>query len=290
MKLSFEKLEPHAGQSFRCIDRSELETPVKWHRHPEIELTYVQQGTGSRIVGDHIGAYGDHDLVLLGSNLPHTWTSDEYRGRRYDRHKAIVVQFHPDFLGEYFFEIHEMQPIQELLCSAYRGLWASAEEASSIGEQMTEMLSLAGPSRLISLLSILAQLTHIQTKTLASAGYSGPTSKDAESRIQQVCDHIENSFTSSSFSISSLAEMLFMNQSAFSRFFKQSTGRTPTEYLNELRIGYACRQLIESDHSILDICHASGFDSPSFFNRTFKRLRSSTPRGYRALHGKLRKE
>ena len=102
-KPAFEKLVPPVGESFRCFDRSRIRSRAKWHRHPEIELTYVHSGSGTRLVGDSIGSYGDADLVLLGPELPHTWLSDAYRGKAYDRHPAIVVQFHPEFLGAEFF-------------------------------------------------------------------------------------------------------------------------------------------------------------------------------------------
>ncbi|MCR9198257.1 MAG: AraC family transcriptional regulator [Planctomycetaceae bacterium] len=285
MKPSFEKLAPDQGQSFRCLDRSTLETPVKWHRHPEIELTYVEHGSGARLVGDHIGAYTNHDLVLLGSNLPHTWNSDEYRGQKYDLHAATVIQFHPDFLGARFFETAELNRIRELLTLADRGLWYPPDSAAEIGRQMTRLLTRKGASRLILLLQILEQLTLCQPAPLASAGYTGPVSKTAETRIQLVCDHIQQHFTEPELSVADLADLLYMNPSAFSRFFKLSTSRTPTRYINELRIGYACRQLIETDRAILDICHRCGFESPSFFNRTFRRLRNCTPREFRSQHG-----
>jgi hypothetical protein len=82
MKASFEKLVPPSGESFRCFNRKELRTTVKWHRHPEIELNYVEKGRGTRLVGDHIDTYGDGDLVLIGPDIPHTWLSDDYIGKR----------------------------------------------------------------------------------------------------------------------------------------------------------------------------------------------------------------
>lgn len=284
MKPSFEKLAPDQGHSFRCIDRSTLETPVRWHRHPEVELTYVERGSGARLVGDHIGAYGHHDLVLLGSNLPHTWNSDEFRGQRYDLHPAIVIQFHPDFLGTRFFSTAELQSVGELLTDAARGLWYAPADAMPVGRRMQQLLSATGPQRLLLLLEILDVLTGCQATPLASAGYTGPATRSAESRIQFVCDHIQQHYTQPEFRVSDLAELLYMNPSAFSRFFKQSTSRTPTRYLNELRIGFACRQLIETDRPILEICHAAGFESPSFFNRTFRQLRHCTPRAFRGQH------
>lgn len=288
MKPKFEKVPPRDEHSFRCIDRRTLKAPVKWHRHPEVELTYVETGSGTRLVGDHIGPYTNHDLVLLGSNLPHTWASDEFRGKRYDLHPAVVILFQPGFLGEDFFEIYEVLSIKELLNSADRGLWYPPATATSVGKQMTGLLQASGPRRLLGLLSILTELSESDSaEPLASAGYTGPNSAAAESRIKQVCDSMQEHFTKPEFAIADLADMLQMNQSAFSRFFKQATERTPTQYLNELRVGYACRQLIESDKQVLEICYESGFDSASYFNRMFKRLRGTTPRQYRSDHNGL---
>ncbi|MCH7728505.1 MAG: cupin domain-containing protein, partial [Planctomycetes bacterium] len=81
MKVSFEKLVPPTGESFRCFNRKRLRTTVKWHRHPEIELNYVELGRGTRLVGDHIDTFRDGDLVLVGPDIPHTWLSDDYIGK-----------------------------------------------------------------------------------------------------------------------------------------------------------------------------------------------------------------
>lgn len=291
MKLSFEKLVPDAGSSFRCFDRRSLTAPVKWHSHPEIELTYVEKGSGARVVGDHIGEYSDHDLVLLGSGLPHTWTSDEYRGQEYDLHGAIVIQFHPDFLGKEFFDAPELERISHLIDAAARGLWFPAREARMIGWRMKDLVDQAGVKRLLGLLACLEQLTlSTEAKSLASKGYMRPGSKEVSTRIQIVCDHIQSRFTDPRLSAHDLSELLLMNASAFSRFFKQATGRTPSGYINTLRIGYACRQLIDSDKGILEICHDSGFTSNSYFNRTFRTIRRMTPREYREKHARLRVE
>ncbi|QDT11132.1 helix-turn-helix domain-containing protein [Planctomycetes bacterium K23_9] len=286
MKPSFEKLVPTSGQSYRCFDRSALDSPTKWHRHPEVELTYIPQGSGSRIVGDHIGSYGDHDLVLIGSFLPHTWASDEYRGERYDRHTAIVLQFHPEFLGPDFFACGEMSEVAILLQRSSRGLFFPANIAATIGQQMTRLVTSSGAARFIGLLSILSELADsgvgqpLASEQLPYFSTSG-ASDQAESRIQQVCDHISQHLSDPELSHRDLAELANMNASAFSRFFKQSTGRTVSAYINELRIGLACRLLVDRSDAILSICHQAGFGNLSNFNRRFRQLRGMTPSEYR---------
>ena len=288
MKAKFEKLETAPGQSFRCFDRRVNRLPARWHRHPELELTYVPAGNGSRLVGDHLSAYGDHDMVLVGSNLPHTWSADAYRGEQVDMHEALVLQFRPDFLGEHFFEIAEMRPIRDMIHRSERGLWFPPQVAISIERRFRELTEASGPDRLIRLLDILYVLSICPfAKPLATDGYVGPTSSVSESRVQFVCDYTQRHFTDPEFTVGNLAKKLRMNASAFSRFFKQSTGQAPSTYLNQLRIGFACRRLIDSDRSVLEVCYDSGFSSTSNFNETFRRLRGVSPREYRQTYSSL---
>lgn len=289
MKATYEKLALSQGQSFRCFDRRINRLPSRWHRHPEIELTYVPKGDGSRQVGDHLGTYTDHDLVLIGPNLPHTWASDEFRGEKFDMHEGIVTQFDPEFLGANFFDHAEMQPVGELLKRSERGLWFPPAFALTVRPHLYKMSILEGPQRLICLLEVLAMLQNFEgAAELATIGYVGPTSSSHESRMQIIFDYSQNNFTDPTLNTGRLAEKIKMNASAFCRFFKQSTGITPTAYINELRIGYACRRLLDSDRSVLEICHDSGFSSTSNFNGTFRKLRNMSPRQYRAQHIALR--
>ena len=286
MKPSYEKLVPPTGKSFRCFDRSTLKSKVRWHRHPEIELTYLPRGSGSRVVGDCIDSYTDHDLVLSGSQLPHSWSSDEYRGQKYDEHQAFVLQFHPDIFGTGFLECSEMSEIVSLFNSARRGLWFPVEESIPIGQQMEALITADGAKRLIGLLSILHDLSQCkQAVPLASQWYDThsiqPSSDPIEARVREVCDYVATHLTDCDLTSGTLAELVEMDPSAFGRFFKQVVGRTPSTYIAELKIGLACRLLTDTDDSVLSICHQSGFANLSNFNRRFRQHRQMTPREYR---------
>ena len=288
MQPSFENLPPIHGQSFRCFDRRDNGYPDRWHRHPEIELTLIPRGSGARLVGDHMGTYADLDLVLLGPNLPHTWASDSCRGEGADREEGIVTQFRPHFLGNEFFKVAEMLPVDELLQRSRCGLWYPPEVALSMSERLREMVTQTGPKRLLNLLSCLEELSKFPDAVeLATAGYVGPTSSASESRMQVISEYAQQSFTDASLNTGRLAEKLQMNPSAFCRFFKRSTGLTPSSYINQLRVGFACRQLLNSDRSVLQVCHESGFASTSYFNETFRKLRGISPRQFRSRHSKI---
>lgn len=80
--------------------------------------------------------------------------------------------------------------------------------------------------------------------------------------------------------------MAHMNASSFSRYFTKIHKKTFVKFLNEIRIGYACKLLIKNKH-IATACYESGFNNISNFNRQFKVIKSITPSDYIRLHGKF---
>ena len=77
------------------------------------------------------------------------------------------------------------------------------------------------------------------------------------------------------------AEIINMSVTAFSRFFKKSTGKTFISYVNAIRIGWACKLLIESDMNVAQISYEVGFNNLSNFNRRFYERHHFNPREYR---------
>ena len=75
--------------------------------------------------------------------------------------------------------------------------------------------------------------------------------------------------------------MAGFSEGAFSRFFREHSGRTFPEFVNQLRIGRACRLLAESEMKITEIALSSGFSNLSNFNRQFLALKAMTPRAFR---------
>lgn len=282
MTIAFEKLVPPPGHSFRCFERSALETPAKWHRHPELEITFVPFGTGTRLVGDHVARYSPGDLVLSGENLPHTWLSDDFVGKKFDRHIAYVIQFSIDFLGATFFDAPELNDVRLMLNKARRGLLFKAETSQRVGEIMKGMPEQHGLPQLVSLLECLHLLAEEGGELLASEGYTPGFDNASDWRIDKACNYINEHLEDPELSHAAICKEVDMNPSSFSRMFKRATGRTVTQYVSELRIGIACRLLMETGDSILDVSLKSGFDNLSSFNRSFRKIKQMTPREYRS--------
>ena len=77
-----------------------------------------------------------------------------------------------------------------------------------------------------------------------------------------------------------VAGIAHLHPSAFCRYFKEKTGKSLSEYLNNMRLSYACRLLLDGKLSISQICYESGFNNLSYFNRAFKQQTGFTPTGY----------
>ena len=101
MKPAFESVNAAVNSSFVVRKFNERKFSAPYHFHPELELTLILKGNGKRYVGSHVNNYFAGDLVLLGSNLPHCWkTEDGAAGNSV----SLVIHFNRDFLGKDFFQ------------------------------------------------------------------------------------------------------------------------------------------------------------------------------------------
>lgn len=270
-----ERVATSPGASFALKRRRDRRFEFAWHFHPEVELTWILRSRGRRFVGDSIEDYRDGDLVLLGPGLPHTWHSEPG-----GRHEALVVQFAPAFLGDDFLRAPELLPLRRLIDRAARGLAfgpRSLQRAAPLLERMEEV---EGLPRLRALLELLERLGAARDlRPLASRAPSAPRREDLD-RIDRVCRFLAERYRGD-VALPEAAEVAHLSVPAFCRFFKSRTGKTLVGYLNELRIGRACRLLMETERSVSEICYDAGFHNLSNFNRRFLALKRTTPRAFR---------
>jgi AraC-like DNA-binding protein len=248
----------------------------KWHYHPEYELTLITKGKGKRLVGDSNESFETGDLVLLGPGLPHTWSSDAVKR---NNASAVVIQFSEEFIQN-FLQLHGFEKINHLLASASRGLFfPNSKEISRLVEQLPEF---GGVEKVTSLLTILQQLTSQKTIKLSSEYFNPVKGEETESRINKVCQHIQKN-AAKTIDLEQTAGLIHLSPSAFCKFFKRATGKTFSDYVNDIRVGNACQLLTESDKTINEIAFDSGFESLTYFNRVFLKKKSVTPRQFRKV-------
>jgi len=280
MRATIQKLSAPQRSSFIHSVKSSPAFRFNWHFHPEYELTLIVRSQGKRFVADNISDYRDGDLVLLGPNLPHTWQSSPAADARV-HHKACVIQFPENFLGEGFFGAAELRQVKGLLRRSAHGLCFTGGSRDEASQQIKALGQLSGLRKLTSFLEILGILARSRKAiTISSPGFVPSLHHANHRRIDQVCNYINSNYQQN-ISQPLVAELVQMSPSSFSTFFRKTVGLTFVDYVNNLRISHACRLLIETEHSILKICHSAGFNNLSNFNRRFLKHKGSSPRQYR---------
>ncbi|MGY6744196.1 MAG: AraC family transcriptional regulator [Cecembia sp.] len=257
-----------------------------WHYHPEIELVYIVQSEGTRFIGDSIQPFEAGQLVMIGEKLPHLWQNNpEYFEKSSGMlAEAITIHFKKDFAGMAFLELPEMMAIQDLLQKADQGILFSKSVAEIVREKMYAIHQAEGFERMMLFLDLLQTLATTQAyNLLSSRGFVHPKEQSGDLRIDKVY-----SFTFANFrrniSLEEVADIANLNPTAFCRFFKKHTNKNYSRFLNEIRIGYACKLLLEERLNISEVGYASGFNNLSNFNRQFKSLMNISPSLYLKKH------
>ena len=271
----------------QLLQAFELKVPsfgFHWHYHPEYEITYIKNGRGRRLVGDHSAAFESGDFVLLGANLPHTWISDDEFNQSEENMEVWVLQFQASLFQEPLLSTPEMKSIRGLLDLATRGIVFPSPTKEQASTYLGQIVHSTGFERFQLFLSLMNFLGHQNLSyLLASPSYLPPTQKKTEERITQVCQYVHKHYQQP-IKLEVIAQMAHMNPTSFCRFFRKSTGQSLSEYVSDLRIGRACNLLLENKQmSIAEIGFVSGFPSQTLFNRTFRKKKGMTPRAFRKL-------
>jgi AraC-like DNA-binding protein len=251
----------------------------RWHYHPEAELTYIRKGTGIRLVGDSMEQFGDGDLILLGPDLPHYWRSDAIYFREHPgiRVEAIAIHFKEDFWGRDFLELPEMSGIKKLLEQAKGGIKITGKTRKALLPRMEAMLKTKDAGRIEGLLHLLNAIANSKDRTiLSSAGYTKLYDQMNTERINEIYNYTFNNFQQQ-ITIKKIAAAVNISPNSFCRYFKTRTLKTYWQFLLEVRIGYACKLLIENKMSVAHICYECGFNNLSNFNRHFKNIINMNP-------------
>lgn len=273
---------------FYIVERHKSEFNYPIHSHEEFELNFVEHCRGvHRVVGDNIEEVGDYDLVLVtGDGLEHAWqqgncTSPDVR--------EITIQFSSSLLDERLLGRNQFSSIRKMFEKARLGVAFSMDAIMKVYNVMDGLAQQkSGFEQFLAMLKILYELSQdTGARTLASSSFAHKDSGRESRRVAKVKEYISVHFAEE-LRLEDLASLVGMTPSAFSRFFKQHTTRTLSDYIIDIRLGNAARMLVDTSCSISEISYACGFNNLSNFNRIFKARRGNTPRDFRALFTKSR--
>lgn len=280
MKPAFESVNASVDSAFIVRKFTEKKFSAPFHFHPELELTLILKGKGKRYVGSHTDDYFPGDLVLIGPNLPHCWKTDEDAS---GNSVSIVVHFNKDFLGKDFFQRPEMNTALELFNKSNHGIQfkgSNTEIEKRIISLFTENDSF---KKIILFLDILHSLScEKKLKILDKQNYYTTLSQGEKQRINQVIGYVVENFQDS-ISLKEAASIANMTTHAFCKYFKKVTRKTFMEAVNDYRIDFATKQLINTHKTISEIGFDSGFNDLSNFYKTFKRKIKYSPMVYRNM-------
>jgi AraC-like DNA-binding protein len=276
----FEQVTIPTGHSWGLLWRELDAIPFIWHYHPQFELTLTVNARGQRYIGDHLGDFEPGDLVLLGPNLPHTWSASE----RIDSAQpmlAVVVWFSLEWMEQLAACFPELHSLRQLARRAGPALHFSPATSARCAEKLLQLNALPVPQRLPLLLDVLLELAgDTGARPLACTAQAPVQGDGQQQRMARVFDYMHAHFREE-IALDTLAQLASLSLGAFHRCFKRHAHCTPGDYLARLRIGRACQQLIESELAIAVIAQEAGYRNLAHFNRQFRAAKQVTPRAFR---------
>ncbi|WP_373521865.1 helix-turn-helix domain-containing protein [Aquiflexum sp.] len=279
MKTELEEISRPSNSSLCLMVNPNLSDFFFWHFHPEYELVYIDGASGTRHVGEHISRFEGSDLVLIGSYIPHL--NFDYGVKT--PYEKMVVHIRPDFLQAAHITAPELQAIHELFQLSCHGIAFGETAKALLGTRIKQLDTHATFELFLELLSILKALMDSPDKVLL---HDKPvknqfTQKDQE-RLRRVFELIDRNYQRK-LEVREAAQLTFLSEAAFCRYFKKMTRLTFTEFVNHYRIDKA-KKLLLHDRNVTETCFDCGFESLSYFNRTFKKITGENPLSFKKGH------
>lgn len=267
-----------SGDSFLVFDRVKDSFDFPIHYHPEFEINFILNGKGvKRVVGDNIEEIDEVELVLVGPNLYHGWELNNCKNKQI---REITIQFHNDLFHESLLSRRIMSPIKDMFNRSIHGILFSKKTAEELSSRIIKISKLDGMDYFLEIVSILYDLANSRNQRLLSTFTIDHDTFEDYDKMKLVYEYVQKNF-SEKISLEEVSGVASMTTVSFNRFIKKRTGKTFVNYINDIRIGYAARWLVEKDLSISEIAFKSGFNNIANFNRSFKTIKKCTPSQYR---------
>jgi AraC-like DNA-binding protein len=285
VKLLATEITPFIKSSFsieyreRNFFSSPFHTQPAYHSHPELELDYIIEGYGKRVIGNKVESFDSGDMVFIGSNVPHIWLSDQtfYKEDSVLSAKSIVTYINPQIFNEALNKIAELATIKSMIEKSSRGIKISGETRDQIGRKLITCIQKSGYEKFEELMQIMHLISIskdisliIDEKTITGEFYQ------STDRLIEVLNYIKRNF-SNAISLKEMAQIACMTEQSFCRYFRSRTKKSFSEYLFDERMAHALSLLIETDKSISDIAFLCGYNSASRFCQVFKNKYGQSP-------------
>lgn len=290
MKLLYTEITPFINDD-KCVelrDQNFLWSPFHsqptFHSHPELELVFVLEGFGKRVIGNKIEDFEAGDMVFIGSNVPHVWLSDPvfYEKDSKLQSKVIVTYFNFKVFNTIIYSTKEFIGLQEMIQNSAKGIRIFGKTKTLIAQKLMNLSSKQGYDKIFGLLEILNLISIAPEKSYIIEDNKEQVNDLSSDKLVKVIDFMKANLDKK-VTLAQLAEIASMTEHSFCRFFKKRMHTTASQYLNTLRVDLAKVLLIQTDKSINDITYQCGYKSASHFCQIFKNQVGESPLKYRDL-------
>jgi AraC-like DNA-binding protein len=276
MKPFIEKLPYSENSSFLAETYTTPHFNANWHQHVEYELIHFLKGSGHSFIGNYVGRFEPGDIYFLGSNLPHTFQERCDRGVT----SAIVIQFKENFWGNDFMHLPECGQLKKLFQISCQGLKIKGDLKKRLTPLIEGIPYAKGFERIVTFSQCLLILSESgEFEPLSTIEVREFNTRDKE-RIDFIFQYTMENFRDG-VHLPDIAKKAGMSVPVFCSYFKKRTKKTYINFVNELRIGYACKILINSQKTISQVSYESGYNSVTNFNKQFIKIKGYTPSNYR---------
>ena len=163
---------------------------------------------------------------------------------------------------------------------AFNGILFSKKITKELMPRIMKLSKIDSIDYFLELISILQDLSNSRNQRLLSTYISENKNFENSEKIKVIYEYVQENF-SRKITLAEISAMVNMSPVSFNRFIKKRTGKTFIDYINDTRISYATRWLIETDLSIGEIGFKCGFNNIANFNRVFKKVKNCTPSDFR---------
>jgi AraC-like DNA-binding protein len=285
MKELLEQIKLNPDESFFIgVFQDHIDQSV-WHYHQEFELSFITEGSGRRIVGDSVEEFHPGDLIFIGPRIPHVWFSEataqkQRSGRTLE---SVYLLFNNEILPHGLTSLPEFRGVNRAIQLSERGIRITGDTLNQVSKIMLQLPYLSSMKRLMLFYEIMDIIGGSDSFSyLASAGYVKSKFETNSSRIKSIHEYLMKNYREE-VNLARIADIVHMAPASVCRFFKSSTGQTIFEYLNKIKIDYACKLLLNTDLNVVDISFDCGFNNLSHFNKQFRRYTGKTPTRFRRI-------
>ncbi len=289
MKLLQTEITPFVNEPLYIDTR---EQPFLWspfhpqpsfHAHPEMELIFIEEGFGKRIIGNRIEPFEAGDMVFIGSNVPHLWLSDPafYEKGTSLKSKVIITYFNPTIFNQLLDSLKEFDHIRQMVRQASKGIRIYGRTRNIIAKRLRTLSTASGFEKVNGLLQILDLISTSHDKGYILSHAQTRASDAGNDKLVAAINFVKENLHKPVY-LQQVAALACMTPPSFSRYFKQRMKKNFSSFLTELRVEKAKELLLQSNLSVKEVAYSCGYDSLAHFYKLFKSHTSVSPAKYKS--------